>query len=288
MADRRRPMAKRRRATTQKTIDKSIAEGRGQGRGSEYLPWLFIQDVPSQGLATRIKGWKTNRVHHLLSNQELYYFYILDWSPIVCDIREQYPLLPLEETVAIAEQIGIAHPKDPKTQEPVVMTTDFLITVQKKIDTTEQARTVKSSQDLQSQRTIEKLEIERRYWQQRNIDWGIVTEKEIPKTLAKNVAWLHPLFFGEGLFPLSQSQIKQVSKLLDSMLFRDLIPLNEITTDCDNQLGLEPGQSLSIVRHLLANRYWLVDMNKPIEPNKPLKILAEGSINLHESAGGVG
>jgi hypothetical protein len=160
-------MAKRKRQTDKTVIDKRISDGRGQGRGSDYKPWLLVQDVPSQGLATRIKGWKTKRVHHLLSNLELSYFYILEWSPVVFDIREQYPLLPLEETLAIAEQCGIRHPTDPKTQEPVVMTTDFFITVPRSMEVIEQARTLKTAKDLQSERKLEKLEIERRYWHNR-------------------------------------------------------------------------------------------------------------------------
>ncbi len=47
------------------------------------------------------------------------------------DIREQFPLLPIEETIIIAEELGIKHPTDPNTGEPVVMTTDFLVTVSK-------------------------------------------------------------------------------------------------------------------------------------------------------------
>jgi ABC-type multidrug transport system fused ATPase/permease subunit len=70
--------------------------------------------VASQGLASRIKGWKTGRVHHLLSELETSYFYLLEWSLSVLDIREQFPLLPLEETLAIADQCGIAHPNDPR------------------------------------------------------------------------------------------------------------------------------------------------------------------------------
>jgi len=207
-------MAKRNRATHQTVIDKRISDGRGQGRGSDYKPWLLVQDVPSQGLVTRIKGWKSKRVHHLLSNLELSYFYVLEWSPIVFDIREQYPLLPLEETLAIAEQCGIRHPTDPKTQEPVVMTTDFFITVPQSIEVIEQARTLKTAKDLQSQRTLEKLEIERRYWHNRNIDWGIVTEQEIPQALTKNVDWLHPFFRIEDLSPLSETEIRRIATAL--------------------------------------------------------------------------
>lgn len=281
-------MAKRQRVTTQKSIQNRIREERGQGQGSEYVPWLLIQDVPSQGLATRIKGWKARRVHHLMSNQELNYFYVLEWSPIVCDIREQYPLLPLEETLAIAEQCGIAHPKDPKTQGPIVMTTDFLITARQKIGTIEQARTVKSSQDLQSQRTLEKLEIERRYWQERSIDWGIVTEREIPETLAKNVGWLHPLFSPEDLSPLSSVEINRIAKALTLKISKHHVSLSNITSECDDLLGLSPGISLSVVRYLIANRQWLVDMNKLIQPNQPLTLLAEPLIESYQTVGGAG
>lgn len=207
-------MAKRKRATNQTVIDRYVKEGRGQGIGYEYKPWLLIQDVASQGLATRIKGWKTNRVHHLHSNFELNYFYLLEWSPIVCDIREQYPLLPLDETLAIAEQCGISHPKDPRTQEPVLIVADFCITVRQKIGVTEQIRTLKSAKDLQSERTIQKLEIERQYWQSRDIDWGIVTENEIPETFARNVAWLHPFFKIEDLSPLSELDIRRIATAL--------------------------------------------------------------------------
>ncbi|MCS1394205.1 TnsA endonuclease N-terminal domain-containing protein [Lysinibacillus boronitolerans] len=39
--------------------------------------------------------------------------------------------MPLEETIVIADELGLKHPTDPKTNQPVVMTTDFLLTVDK-------------------------------------------------------------------------------------------------------------------------------------------------------------
>lgn len=87
---------------------------------------MHIQDIASTGLASRIKGWKTGRVHHLLSKLETEYFYVLEWSNIVSDIREQYPLLPITETLEIAEQLGILHPTDPRTKESIVMTAQQL------------------------------------------------------------------------------------------------------------------------------------------------------------------
>ena len=53
---------------------------------------------------------------------------MLEWNNIVVDIREQFPLTR-EDTWHIADEKGIKHPTDPKSQIPIVMTTDFLITI---------------------------------------------------------------------------------------------------------------------------------------------------------------
>ena len=156
--------------------NKLIKEGRGQGVGKDYKPWLFIQDVPSSGRATRLKGIKTGRQHEFLSDMESDYFYILEYSDSVVDIREQFPLLSQEETLLIANEAGINHPKSPQTGKHIIMTTDFLIT-KKGIngENVELARTIKPKEDLLDRRVLEKFEIEKRYWQKRGIEWGIVT-----------------------------------------------------------------------------------------------------------------
>ena len=61
-----------------------------------------------------IKRYKTGRQHEFLSDLERNYFYLTEFSDAVLDIREQFPLLPQEETIVIAEELGIKHPADPK------------------------------------------------------------------------------------------------------------------------------------------------------------------------------
>src|SRR5581483_9400735 len=161
-------MARSRRHSGEEIIQKLIREGRGQNELDAYLPWLNVRDVPSRERSSRHKGWKTGRVHHFFSKLEKKYHNTLEWSKIVTDIREQYPLLPLEETIDIAKQCGFEHPaipskQDPKKIEPIVMTTDFFITLMIDGNKVERARTVKYADDLQSPRVLEKLEIERRY-----------------------------------------------------------------------------------------------------------------------------
>jgi hypothetical protein len=48
---------------------------------------------------------------------------------------------------------------------------------------------VKPAAELDKARVLEKLEIERRYWQEQGIDWGIITEKDIQSVLVRNIAW---------------------------------------------------------------------------------------------------
>ena len=266
-------MAKRKRHITSKSIAKRIKEGRGIGRLGNYKPWLHIQDVPSLGLSSRIKGWKTQRVHHFLSGLELLYFYILDWSINVIDIREQYPLLPCEETIAIARSCGIRYPVHPRTRYPIVMTTDFVNTVRYGHSVFDEPRTVKYKTDLLHQRTLEKLEIERRYWAARKKTLKIITEDSISKPVAKNVEWFHSCLQLQNLYGLDALTLSLLCSIVINALREQTAPLRDITIHLDDHLGLEPGTSLLIVRHLLANRCLHVDMRKVINPSKPLILI---------------
>ena len=265
-------MAKRDRSIRSSVTEQRIAEGRGKGIGASYNPWLHVQDVATDGRAWRIKDWKTGRDHHFLSDHEHNYYLIAYWSQKVVDIREQFPL-PLETTLEIAKKIGIPHPAD-RRKNPVVMTTDFLVTVSTPAGNVDWARTFKPSSQLQKQRVIEKLEIERIYWQTNNISWGIVTEREMPMVLVKNIEYLYSHYEIADRVSLSQDEIYGIAETLTSLITQNSISLKDATRLCDEKLGLQRGDSLTIARHLLATRQWLVDMNIPIEPGNQMALLA--------------
>jgi hypothetical protein len=62
----------------------------------------MVAELVKAAHINRVQGWKTNRVHHFISNNELLYFFLLEWSDIVTDIREQYPL-EVSSTLEIAK-----------------------------------------------------------------------------------------------------------------------------------------------------------------------------------------
>lgn len=256
----------------QDSVARFEARGRGKGSGADYLPWLRVQDVPSKGLSTRVEGWKTRRIHHFLSLLELMYYYVLEWSRVVLDIREQYPLLPLEETISIAQSCGIPHPVHPKTKKPVVFTTDFLLTVSLDGKTVTHARTVKYAAALDSVQTLKKLEIERRYWEARGIDWGIVTEHDIPSELSQNVNDLHESWYLATYLP-SSDLARIIPVLTDLVQQLKQQPLRNVATLCDLQLGYEEGTSLKVAYYLIVTRQWIIDMFRALDPGEPLNLL---------------
>jgi len=263
-------MAKRKRENNERQNEKKKKDKRGHGHFDQYKPWLNIQDLGSTGLATRIKGIKTGRLHHFLSTLELDYFYLLDWSEEVIDIREQYPL-DLPETLALAKECNVTHPPLSNPTKPIVMTTDFLITIRQPIGTKEIARTIKYSTDLTSARVLEKFELERLYWQERKIDWGIVTELDINKVIVKNIKWFYKyLETGSLPAPLTPSQIPKLTDYMLAIIKKGEISLRNISKACDDKHDLPVGSSLALVRHLLATRKWQVNLLKPIQPEKPL------------------
>jgi hypothetical protein len=121
-------MAKRRYEFDEGKLTRFLKEGRGTGSGADYKPWLTIQDVSSSGRVSRVHGRKTHRLHHFLSDHETSFFFLLDWSDAVVDIREQFPL-DRDITRRIAAEMGIRHPADTKTKVDIVMTTDFLVDI---------------------------------------------------------------------------------------------------------------------------------------------------------------
>jgi hypothetical protein len=265
-------MAKRDRRQTAKTIEKRRKLGRGIGRGAEYKPYLYIHDASTQGLASRVRGWTTGREHHLTTKLELHCFYTMDWAPSITDIREQYPL-DLDETRAIARRLDIRHPADPRTGDDHVMITDFVLTTSRGTVTADSARAVRYAASLARARVLEKLEIERVYWSGRGVDWGIITEREINRTLVINVEWVHRYRDVRDLPPLDEALVRRVEATL-SPLVGAKAALNELTDSCDDRLGLAPGTSLTVVRHLIASRRWRVDMNEPINPSERLLLAA--------------
>jgi len=248
-------MAKRQRSWNYDKYQKYIKAGRGQGDGLAYLPWITIHDFSSRGIVSRVYGQKAKRVHHFLSRNELYYFYLLEWSNNVLDIREQYPLMDIDLAVDVADKAEIKYPRDNISGFPYVLTCDFMVTTQNGL----KARTIKSSSELKNIRVLEKLEIERRYWKELDIDWRLVTEKDISLQKARNIEWLHTA----ATLPEWLS-----SRMLKEYLLRELginASILQTVSSFDDEFRLPLGSGLLLFKHLLWTRDIICDMGREIQ-----------------------
>lgn len=168
-------------------------EGRGQGSGADYKPYIQGREFNSQGTCSTPIDWKTGRTVELLSQAEKAVWYLLRWDDRVADIREQYPLV-LSKTVTLAAEFGIRHPKDTKTR----MTTDFLVTMK---HGTRLAISVKADErDLQNKRTVEKLFLEQVYWGNEGVDFALVLKSKVNMTAVNNIRVVTEFYDAKHVF----------------------------------------------------------------------------------------
>jgi hypothetical protein len=199
-------------------VQKWIRQGHGQGFGKYYQPFYKVRDVPSKGRSHRVWGLKNNRIQEYFSDTEYAPNLLSEFAPIVTDIREQFALLPREETMAIAYDLGIRHPAYPGTSTPIVMTTDLVLSLSEPFDPFDihnQTELPLNDYKLQGyylpicvkpdkyflkkkgfdnlpqkekrhiRRVWEKILIEKIYWERRGLQLRITS----PKTMPWNRAW---------------------------------------------------------------------------------------------------
>lgn len=284
-------MTKRNLDWTPEKYRRFLKEGRGKGEGKEYKPWLTIQDMPSLGRVSRILGWKSERIHHLFTDIETRYFYLLEWEDFdyVVDISEQFPLLDIEDVINDKDDINLDKYSTVDNEAPYVLATTFRITLKGSDGKPFYiARSVKSSYELEKKSIVERYEIERRYWEAKNIDFGIVTEKDIPVTKCKNIEWIHSSYRLDIDNGFDLQQISYLTNILIQMVKGSHLPIRKITSDFDDEINATAGTGLLLFKHLIAKKVFIVNMNEKIDINKSAKnfvLVNEERRNNHYAIG---
>lgn len=258
------------RALTVEQIEKRYESGFGQGVGENYQPWLQVHDVPSRGRSTRLNGRKVERMHLTFSDIERHTLLAVQRLDDVTDIREQFPLWPIVETQEIAAELNIQHPAHPTGRMPILMTSDLLLTVRKGRQELLEVIACKHSQDLGRRRTLEKLEIERVYWERRGAQWTIVTELDLSNGFVSNLEWIDECYDISPDTIAPDDVALAMRHLRETLPKMEISPLHKTCQRCDRDLGLETGNSIAVFRHALSRKIWRVPLGEKIEPTKPL------------------
>lgn len=274
------------RMTTIETVNNLLSKGYGKGEGKDYKPYLDVIRVASKGRVSRVKGWKTDRVHHFLSDSETRFFYLLEYANGVTDIREHFPLIDnVDEWITTLDDQLIKRLFNQKTGEPMVLTTTFLLT-ERNFDggVKYSARSIKDYRQLENSQVIDRFEVMRRYWELKGIDYGIVTNRDIPVAIAKNIEFVHSSYhLGEyGIEEKEQAFLRDC--LLNVLREFKNKSVKEALSKFDNQLGLDGGTGLLIFKHVIARKIVKVEMTKPIDLEMPCSniYIVSGKEEFHD------
>ncbi|RPF00058.1 TnsA endonuclease-like protein [Vibrio crassostreae] len=252
-------MARGRKLESLEDFERALKRKYGIGEGRDYKPWIGIQDVKSKGTRSLIYGRKSQRDHHMMSSIESESFYLAEFSSSVIDIREQFPLLPLNYTQKVAKTLGVKHPIHPHTKEPIIMTTDQLLTIDSPQGTIYHAISVKPEDDSGDLRVLEKIDIERVCWKLLGVKFSYFTGNELTRLQSSNLHWATSPF-RENPIDFSCDQVNCALSALDvgqyfiEDLCNQLISMNVTSHD----------DALLLVRFLIADKFIDVDLSTNI------------------------
>jgi len=146
-----------------------------------YEPFWRTEDIPSFGVKTKIPHFEIPyRIVHLLSQNELWAYLELIRNPLVIEVYEQYAL-PLEETLASAEFLGVKHPVYPGTKTPIIQTIDFMCDMYdlETGSSYQAAFPVKQPEDAMRYRTAEKLALQEAYCVTKGIHYELLLSDKL-------------------------------------------------------------------------------------------------------------
>ena len=232
---------------SEKPIDpqhERLLKTRGIGSGQHYEPFIKVHEISSTGESFRILGRHTSRPHHLLSRIELSAFLIFDRHSKTVDIKEQFPI-PIADSISICERLGIRHPQIAGKLK--VVTTDLVVEL---LNDNRLAIAVKSSEALNDLRVLEKLQIEKVFWEQQNCQWKVFTEREITPAIKENIEWMHAAYHNvdDQFTELLYEDIEVVFQRINGKEIR----LSTACAALDDDYGCTKGFHLGVIRRAVA------------------------------------
>lgn len=169
-----------------------IRRGKGVGKGDQYRPWLRVRDVPSKGTSAQISGIVVRRSHHLLSQKETTYFFLVERQEATVDIQECWPILDIDRTLELCATMGVRHQY--RGHYPAPFTIDFLITESIDGQLRYRAASIKTPEDAANPEVRRRLEVEHRWCQEHDIPWTLVDTSQFDRKLLSNLLFMRAWF----------------------------------------------------------------------------------------------
>lgn len=252
-----------------KTDKGRLKEKRGSGVFEEYKTWLKVHEFANDGRSRKVKGVINDRVYHLMSDLEYYFFINIQFNEDVIDIKEQVPLLPIEETIDICERLKVKHPSmNTKVNNNIyenqnkIMSTDLIVSFKINGEVVNKAFNVKYYDHSQKKRNIEKFQIEKEYWARKDIELILVTEKDFDINYMKVLSTIYTSNFWLKRNNNKYNYLKY-KNILSQLLSLKFNNLNELVNEAEQTYGISRSFMFGFTEFLICKGVIIIKEKYP-------------------------
>jgi hypothetical protein len=242
-----------------------------------YQPLIKVWSGPKGTRRHFLKGVKAQRSHHFLSDGEYRAGIYEESLPNVIDYFEQFPLWDIELAVRIAHDMNMRYPMD-KEGEAYVMSTDLLCReydpkLKKIVKVAYSYKPLdsfdsKSKHPVSINRTLAKLELERRYYIEKKIRFEIITDAHISKNCAHNLKAHRGSAFYKNEF--IEHEVRFINDFLNSWFAHEDISVREHLGKLKPKLGLGHSDLVALFGWGIWTHQIPADLEIKINPFRPL------------------
>lgn len=279
----------------------AIEDQRGIGTGDNYKPWIKITRKLSSPYSNLnlVTAPNLKRLMHFLSRGEREFAYFMWWIGAV-DIREQYPLWPWPHVHPlaqisqaaqniyhpgmrmVAELAGIRLRKYPKSDIPLVLTLDMLVTVPSELNVKRligiSCKPLAIIQNAEpTNRELERLELDRRYCLAGEIPFRLAHPELESKKLMTKLHAIAPIETRASLDDFTKS--KNYQKYIDLI---EVSAYDRPAWIASNEAAEIVNWSEETARRALKIAIWHQHIDADIEKFSSIKPLVCGGRSVRE------
>ena len=233
-------------------------------KGQKYVPFIDPRDIKSDGSKGRIPDYENDgQDKRVLSNNERLFYFLLLFDNNILWIKEQFPLLPLVRSRAIAKFLGLGHPKYPYSSLHAVMTTDFYCG---KLDGSEVAYSIKDDEQLeklterQKKNIKNKEKIQRAFWESKGVTYHLIHSSSFKKTyFARNLGKLAQHL--KIPFELELIRVRWLKCFEQALKSTDDSRLSALIQVTSSLAGIDYQQSIVLFQHCVWHKLILANLH---------------------------
>lgn len=285
------PKPRRAKGMTYKKLYEHIRLGHGIGHGSSYKPWLTLRRKNPSPKSNQVVSWMPplQRTAHYFSRGEYHTALLLLWLGVQ-DLREQFPIWPVPHPhplsgvpgsaaldlrwsrglLAIANEANINHGYEIGSRQPYIASLDLVATVllsNRVALVTFSSKPINEPDEEVKWRTLERLELERRYTADIAAAYFVSSSALIPPLMAGQLEWwldCSTLHCAPHLLLQSEEFAEYVNAHLD-------LAINEVVVRAAESISIPTDSAWLLFRHCAWTQKIDLDPSVRILTSHPIR-----------------